>query len=458
LTLSFPRAGWVEIDPELVVAATAEVLREALDRAAATGRDVAAIGLTNMRETAFAWQPSTQRCVYPGIMWMSEQSEPVVTEWHRAGFDSLIRARTGLTNHSFFFGSKIAWLFEERSDLGHLAEKGDLKVGTVDSWLLYRLTGGAEHRTDVSNGSRYQLMNLSSLRWDEELSRALGIPMKCLPTLCPTESRFGNTDPGICGRAVPITGIVADQQASLYGHGCEDPGDLKITFGTSGVACLNCGEAPRLSEGLVTSVAWQDHSGRTVYEIEGSAFHSGYTVGWLAGRLKLADAHDIPIDRSPLAASDRVYFLPSFTTMGAPRWPKGRGAIIAGLAMDTSVHDINRAAIEAMAYQAFDLYSAMSRPGGEETRSVAVDGGGARNDYLCQLLSDLLGVDVIRPAMQELTSAGAAKAAIGGMGLQTDRYFGQDRSQATRFRPASDRSYALEGYHQWSTLVERMLQ
>ena len=284
VSLSFPQPGWVEIDPETIAQATIRSVRAALEWVAQTGGTAVALGLTNMRESAFTWQKSTGQIVYPGIMWMSQQSEPVVEEWRAAGLEELIRSRTGLSNHSFFFGSKLAWLLRTDSDARKLADQGDLAAGTLESWLLYRLTGGAVHATDVSNGSRYQFMDLKTRTWDEEMCEALGVPRSTLPDLRPSEYHFGTTDPDVCGAAIPITGIIADQQAALYGHGCEDRGDVKATFGTSGVVALNTGSEAVLPEGLIACVGWEDAAGNSCYETEGSAFHSGYTVGWLRQR------------------------------------------------------------------------------------------------------------------------------------------------------------------------------
>lgn len=458
LPLSMPHPGWVEIDPEVVAGATIRVVRSGLDWADSHGHTVATIGLANMRETAFAWRRSTQLPAYPGIMWMSAQSQPTVESWRAAGLDPLIRERTGLTNHSFFFGSKVAWLLAERPELASLAEQGDLAVGTLESWLLYRLSGGATHATDVSNGSRYQLMGLATLRWDEELCKALQVPRAALPTLLPTSAPFGTTHSAVCGTEIPITAMVADQQASLLGHGCDQPGDIKVTFGTSGVVSLNCGPQVVLRDGLVTSVAWTRPDGSVDYEVEGSAFHSGYTVDWILKRFGGAHSWSARMVESPMRATERTYVLPAFSELGAPRWPSGRGAIISGLGMDTTREDLIRAGVEAMAFQAYDLFLALALPEDASSGEVNVDGGGAANDYLCQLLADLVGREVVRPTTQEVTSVGAAKAAIIGLGLPVDRHFGQDRSAATRFHPRQDSSYANEGYQCWANLVERTLR
>ena len=456
VSLAHPRPGWVEIDPEEIAQATIRAVRAAFEWVGGQGGEVLALGLTNMRESAFTWHRSTGKPVYDGVMWMSQQSEPIVEKWRAAGLEDLIRSRTGLGNHSFFFGSKLAWLLDTHPEARTLAEQGDLAAGTLESWLLYRLTGGAVHATDVSNASRYQVMDLKTRTWDDELCDRLGIPRSTLPEIRPSEYHFGTTDADVCGFAVPVTGILADQQASLYGHGCEDRGDVKATFGTSGVVALNTGPDAVLADGLIACVGWEDSDGENCYEIEGSAFHSGYTVGWLRERFGNA-IPETARDRSAREPQDRVYILPSFSEMGAPRWPSRRGAVITGLGMDTTPEEITEAAVEAMAFQAYDLFAAMGDVG-SGTTEVAVDGGGAANDVLCQLLADLFGCDVVRPDITELTSAGAAKAALRGVGEPADRYFGQDRSRAQRIRPGEDVSYAQGGYQEWVRLIETVLR
>lgn len=459
LPLDHPQPGWVQIDPTVLAERSVQVLREALDWAAEQGREVVALGVTNMRETTLAWSRDSGQPLHDGVMWMSNQSEPIAERWREAGLDSLIRERSGLANESFFFGSKLAWLIDQSPDVADAAESGDLAAGMVDSWLIHALTGGREHRTDTSNGSRAQLMNLRSTEWDPELCSALGIPVECLPELRPSMGEFGTTDPDVCGAEIPITGAVADQQSSLLGHGCEAAGQMKMTFGTSGVVCVNTGSEVVLADGMVANVAWTDERGKTAYEVEGSAFHSGYTVGWLSERLGgEADVDlDVAVEPSTADPEHRVYLLPSFSQLGAPRWPGGRGAVLTGLAMSTTNDDILRAGFEAMAYQAYDLYLAVksAAAGAEE---LNVDGGGAVNDYLCQLVADLFEMDVVRPTQQELTSVGAAKAALHGAGHTADAYFGQDRSAAVRFHPRDGHRYAKEGYERWVELVERCLR
>ena len=255
ISLQFPRPGWVEVDPDELADAAIRVVRTALAWAADQGHRVLTLGLANMRETAFAWRRSTGQPLHPGIMWMSLQSAPVVDLWRAQGLDALIRQRTGLSNDAFFFGSKIRWLLDHDPDVAQAAREHDLAVGTVDSWLLHRLSGGRVHRTDVANGSRTQLMNLADRCWDPQLCAALGIPEDALPALTPSSGWYGVADPAVLGQELPITGVIADQQASLLGHGCEIPGSGKTTFGTSGVVSVNLGPEMTMRPGLVTSVA-----------------------------------------------------------------------------------------------------------------------------------------------------------------------------------------------------------
>nr|WP_256449205.1 FGGY family carbohydrate kinase [Paeniglutamicibacter quisquiliarum] len=452
LTLKVTGPHHVEIDPVALVSATIRVLRAALARCEVKPL---CIGITNMRESAIAWSRDTGRPVHDGIMWMSQQSADIVRRWDLQGLAPLIQAATGLGNHTFFFGSKIAWLLDARPELAALADSGRLAVGTIDSWLLYSLTGGAVHATDLSNASRYQLLNLDTLDWDGQLPEALGIPRQALPELRPTSSHFGHTDPGIIGERIPITGMIGDQQASLLGHGCDSPGDTKVTFGTSCVVSSNLGPHPLRAEALVTSVAWTTDSAGADYELEGSAFHSGYTLSWLSRLLSLPPDRIPEPERSGLTADERIYVVPSFTELGAPRWLGGSGATISGLHMDTGPDDLMRAGLESMAFQAFDLFKAMG--GLPNAEPLSVDGGGAGNNYLCQLLADLTGRQIVRPASRELTARGVARVALKTFGAdlpEDDMAVGDDREH---FRPDGERGYANEGYDQWSEVVTRSL-
>lgn len=453
LSLTMVGPQQVEIDPMQLLAATVRVLLATL--AQCEGDEPVCIGLTNMRETAMVWSCHTGKPLHNGIMWMSQQSASVVQRWEGEGLSSLIRARTGLSNHTFFFGSKIAWLFDQRPELRALAATGELVVGTVESWLLYSLTGGVAHATDVSNASRYQLMNLETLEWDQELCTALEIPVETLPEIRSTSARFGVTDRSLLGVSIPITGMIGDQQASLLGHRCEQPGQSKVTFGTSCVVSVNLGTQPSNADGLVTSVAWADTNLKAIYEMEGSAFHSGYTLAWLSRMFSLPLVWDREISPSALPPDRRPYVLPSFTELGAPRWPQGAGALISGLTMDTEPADLIRAGLESMAFQAFDLVSAIPASVRRDG-PLSVDGGGGGNNYLCQLLADLSQSTVVRPPSRELTAFGAARVALMTMDLDLPDSALVEPPGYDHFEPSSD-SDALEGFEHWKNLISRNL-
>ena len=445
----------IEVDPLHLVQATIRVLRATL---ALCSRTPISVAITNMRETAIAWSRETGQPVHNGIMWMSQQSQNIVQRWDSEGLSSLIRERTGLANHTFFFGSKIAWLLDENPDLEKPTRDGRIAVGTVDSWLLYVLSGGTVHATDVSNASRYQLLNLRTLQWDSDLSDALRIPITALPLVKPTSADFGYTDAGLTGVRLPITGMIGDQQASLLGHDCVQVGDAKVTFGTSCVVGVNLGRRPSEATGLVTSVAWAENETEAVYEMEGSAFHSGFTMTWLTRVLSLPSAAQDGVKRSAMPPNRRVTVIPSFTEMGAPTWLKGNGASISGLTIDTEPVDILRAGIESMAYQAFDLVSAVPVVTGQD-RALSVDGGAASNDYLCQTMADLTGRTIIRPPSRELTGFGAARAAAATLDIDIPIVaIPADRSRTSdRFMPAGDTAYATEGFAHWKETAMKHL-
>ncbi len=454
LELAPTALGRIEIDPRHLADATIRVLRATL---AECPSEPVGIAITNMRETAIAWRRDTGEPVHHGIMWMSQQSQTVVDRWEFEGLSGLIREKTGLANHTFFFGSKIAWLFDSYPEIKADAVAGRVAVGTVESWLLFVLTGGSVHATDVSNASRYQLLNLCGLHWDEELVDVLGIPLAALPTIQPTSTHFGFTALEVVGARIPISGMIGDQQASLLGHDCVAVGDAKVTFGTSCVVGVNLGSRASFAEGLVTSVAWSDGQTRAIYEMEGSAFHSGFTMAWLGKTLQLPGLPHGTMSRSPLAADRRVTVVPSFTELGAPRWLKGGGASINGLAIDTVAEDIIRAGLESMAFQAFDLVSAVPDVGMD--RPLSVDGGAASNDYLCQMLADLTNRVIIRPTSRELTGFGAARAAAATFDIEIPpcRDKGDSGELIERFLPSSGREYAAEGFEYWASTLARCL-
>lgn len=454
ITSLFPAPGHVEVDAAQIGVMASDMLRSAVESLTQTGYTPTCLGITNMRETAVAWHRNTGQPLHNAIHWMSTQSEPQVDRWREDGTGERIGRLTGLSNESFFFGSKIRWLLDENDVASRLATSGELCVGTLDAWLLYTLTDGARYATDVSNASRYQILNLETAQWDAELAQAIGIEAAQLPEIVPTQGFLGLTNSAAVGAEIPITGLIADQQASLLGHGATEPGDTKITFGTSGVVCLNLGTSPRIEPGLATSIAWTGQSlQERVYEIEASAFHAGSTINWLSERLMGADPWNGTLTPSAAPPTRRPFVVPAFTQLGAPRWPRRTGGAIVGLQMDSSVGDIVRAGFEAMAFQAFDTLTFL----GHAPDEVSVDGGGARNDYLCQFLANLLGTTVRRPKNTELTARGAAMMAVHGQGHDVGSWFPETILAGDAFEPEEDSAYARSGYAEWSNVVERLL-
>lgn len=454
VTWLYPQPGFVEVDARELAEIAVGLVRRGVETLGDDGHEIVSLGITNMRETAVAWRADSGVPVHSAIHWMSGQSQPQVDRWEEDGVGDLIRDLTGTANESFFFGSKVRWLLENKPEIVRQADAGNLLVGTVECWLVYALTGGAVHATDVSNASRYQLMNLRTLRFDDQLVSALKIPPHALPDIRRTDGFFGETDPATLGASIPITGVIADQQASLFGHQATSPGDVKATFGTSGVVCMNLGDEVQIEKGLVTSVAWSGKGEDTaVYEIEASAFHSGSTITWLSNFLTLADPWSLELLASSVPVALRPCVVPAFTQLGAPRWPRRTGGAVTGLQLDTAPIDVMRAAVETMAFQAYDTLRFLDR----SPPLISVDGGGAVSNYLCQTLANLTGVFVSRPTNQELTSVGAARMALAGAGENGESWFPGGIGERQVFEPVNDRGYAREGYEHWSDVVDRVL-
>jgi glycerol kinase len=450
----YPKPGFVEVNPRIIAHQSIELLREGIRRLVDEGAEPVCLGMTNMRETAVAWRADSGEPVHAAIHWMSLQSQPQVDRWAVDGTAERIRQVTGTMNEAFFFGSKIRWLLDNSQEARDHLLAQNLRVGTLETWLLYVLTGGTLHATDVSNASRSQMMDLKTLAWDSELVEAVGLTLESLPEISPTFGHYGVTDSMVVGAEIAISGVIADQQASLFGHGAVSPGDVKATFGTSGVVCLNLGDQIRLEEGLVTSVAWSgDSAGTVLYEIEASAFHSGSTISWLGDRLSNVDPWSKEMTHSTSPAHFRPYVIPAFTQLGAPRWPRRTGGAIAGLQLDTSTADIVRAGFEAMAFQAYDTLRFLE----SSPAVISVDGGGAASRYLCQTLANLSQATVSRSTNLEITAAGTAMMAIRGIGESVDSWFPPEPGERIVFEPQDDAGYAQEGYAHWVDLVERVL-
>ena len=453
----YPRPGWVEHDPEQIWRTTVEAIGQALGAARISPAEVVAIGITNQRETTILWERRSGRPIHNAIVWQCRRTADACDRLKAEGVEAEVRRKTGLVVDAYFSGTKIAWLLDHVEGARARAERGEIAFGTVDSWLLWRLTGGAVHATDPSNASRTLCFDIRALRWDEGLAKMLGVPMQVFPELRPSAGVFGETAAGgPLPAGIPVAGIAGDQQAALFGQACLEPGMAKNTYGTGCFLLLNTGERLVTSDrGLLTTVAWQV-GGRTIYALEGSVFIAGAAVQWLRDGLGIiARAGETQALAESVADTGGVYLVPAFVGLGAPYWdPYARGTIV-GLTRGTTRAHLARAALEAIAYQSRDVLDTMAQDSGVPIRTLRVDGGAAANDFLCQFQADMLGVEVLRPSITETTGLGAAGLAGLGAGLwQAEELAGRWRLER-RFTPVlapSDREARYDG---WRRAVER---
>jgi glycerol kinase len=456
----YPSPGHVTHDPEAIWESQLAVAREVVERAGGAGL-FAAVGLTNQRETTVVWERETGRPVADAIVWQSRITAPLCAALRDAGHEPLFRSRTGLPLDAYFSGPKIRHILDAEPGLRARAERGELAFGTVDSFLLWRLTGGRVHATDVSNASRTLLFDIHRLAWDDELLDLVGVPRGMLPEVRPSSGAFGETDESLFGASLPIGGVAGDQQAATFGQACFAPGEAKNTYGTGAFLLLNTGTTPVESEhGLLTTVLWQLGPGEpAVYALEGSVFVAGAAVQWIRDGLRAIGASP-EIERLAAGVDDTggVYLVPAFVGLGAPYWdPHARGALL-GLTRGTGLPEIARATIESIAYQVADVLDAMDADAGSRLRALRVDGGAAGNDALLQFQADILDVPVERPVVAETTALGAAYLAGLAVGFWRDpadvaANWALDR----RFEPSMDavrRERLLRG---WRRAVERSL-
>jgi glycerol kinase len=455
----FPQPGHVEHDPEAIWQSQFDVARDALLRAARSASDVAAIGVTNQRETTILWEKATGKPVANAIVWQSRVTADLCDRLKSAGHEKTFRDKTGLVIDAYFSGTKIAYLLDTISGLRARAEKGEILFGTVDTFLTWRLTGGKRHVTDYSNASRTLIYNIHTLDWDDELLRILNIPRAMLPEVQPSSTVYGETDRSLFGESIPIASLIGDQQAATFGQGCFEPGSAKNTYGTGCFLLLNTGDKPVASKnGLITTIGW-GLGGKLTYCLEGSVFIAGAVVQWLRDGLKMIGTAP-EIENLALAVPDAggVYFVPAFVGLGAPYWnQKARGTII-GLTRGTTREHIARAALESMAYQTRDVLEAMQQDSGMTLAVLKVDGGAAANNLLMQFQSDVLGVSVQRPVVHETTALGAAYLAGLAVGFWQDqndvrRNWALDREFKSTMR--NDRREQL--YARWKQAVTRSL-
>ena len=403
----YPKPGWVEHDPLEIWRTQLEAAKGALTAAQVESSQIEAIGITNQRETTLVWERSTGKPVYNAIVWQCRRSADICKELSALGLSETIHDRTGLVLDPYFSGTKLVWMFNEIPGLRARAERGELAFGTVDSWLIYNLTG--RHATDATNASRTMLFNIHTGNWDEDILKVLQIPASILPEVLPSSAEFGKTKPGLFGREIPVTGCAGDQQAALFGHACFEPGSAKNTYGTGCFTLMNTGSVPVASRhNLLTTVAWDLGKGFT-YALEGSVFIAGAVVQWLRDELGLlADSADSEALARSVADTGGVYVVPAFVGMGAPYWdPEARGTIV-GITRGTNRARLVRAALEAIAYQSRDLLVAMESDFGSALPYIKADGGAAANSFLMQFQADVLDRPVILPEVNEVTALGAA--------------------------------------------------
>ena len=457
LTCHYPASGWVEQDPQEIVTGQVEAAREALQAAGLAAGDLAAVGITNQRETTLVWERATGRPVAPAIVWQCRRTAGLCEQLRAQLGDDYVREHTGLVIDPYFSATKLQWILNEVQGARARAERGELLFGTVDTWLLWNLTGGRRHVTDVSNASRTMLLNLHTRQWDEEILAALDIPPAMLPQVCPSSGELGELQPDVLGAAVPLTAAIGDQQAALFGQACFAPGMAKSTYGTGCFLLMNTGAQPVPSHhGLLSTVGWSV-GGTVEYALEGSVFVAGAAVQWLRDQLGLIQsAPESEAVAQSVPDTGGVYFVPAFVGLGAPHWDdRARGTLV-GLTRGTERTHIVRAALEAVAYQTADVLQAMAADRGAPLTELRVDGGAAANDFLLQFQADVLGVPVVRPRVLETTALGAAYLAGLTVGCWPDQdtlagQWALDR----RFEPAMADARRQELLSGWRRAVVR---
>lgn len=462
----YPKPGWVEHDAAEILETTLEVARGAMAKAGLSAADIAAIGITNQRETTVVWDKETGAPVCPAIVWQCRRTAPMADALAASGWAEKIRQRTGLVPDAYFSGTKLRWILDKVPGARQGAEEGRLLFGTIDSWLIWKLTGGRAHVTDVTNASRTMLFDIRRLRWDPELLELFGIPEQMLPRVQPSSCIYGETEPGLFGGKIPVAGAAGDQQSALFGQCCFEAGDVKNTYGTGCFLLMHTGSEPVFSEnGLITTIA-ASGPGKIRYALEGSVFTAGAAVQWLRDELKLIpDAAASEAEARSVADTGGVYVVPAFTGLGAPYWNQYARGTITGITRGFTRAQLVRATLESIAYQTCDICRAMESDAGVELTRLRVDGGAAANDLLMQFQSDLLGAEVLRPACIETTALGAAYLAGLAVGYwkdtadirqnrQTGRVFLPEMRDATRAKLLKGWNRALTTALAWADMEE----
>ena len=457
LTQIYPQPGWVEHNPREILDSQFETLRQLIERNGLKAGQIAAIGITNQRETTVVWDRNTGKAICNAIVWQDRRTAPICEDLKDNGHAEYINRSTGLIVDSYFSATKLKWILDNVKGAREMADAGELLFGTVDTWLLWHLTDGAVHATDFSNASRTMLFDISRLCWDEKILQLLDIPRSVLPEVRSSSGVFGFYE--LNGERIPIAGIAGDQQAALFGQACFEPGKVKNTYGTGCFMLMNTGDVRKYSEsGLLSTIAWEI-GGKVCYALEGSVFIAGAAVQWLRDGLELfADAAESEAMALAANPNSAVYVVPAFTGLGAPYWDMyARGAIF-GLTRDTGKNEITRATLEAIAFQTKDLLDAMEIESGIRLSILKVDGGACANNFLMQFQADILDTPVERPLVTESTALGAAYLAGIGVGIWSQEEIAVNRRVERRFEPGFDETKRAELYRGWQNAVGRTLE
>lgn len=450
--------GWVEHDPDEIYANTIEVVRQLLEKSGIDRNEVKALGISNQRETAMAWNRETGKPVYNAIVWQCARGAAICERLSKKGAEKLVKEHTGLQLSPYFSAAKLAWILENVDGTAELAQQGDLCCGTMDSWLVYRLTGGKEFRTDYSNASRTQLFDVRNLCWDEEICGLFGIPTCCMAELTDSDGLFGETDfEGLLPHAIPIHGVLGDSHGALFGQGCLKRGMMKTTYGTGSSIMMNIGEKPIFSDlGVVTSLAWKV-GGKVQYVLEGNINYTGAVITWLKDQMGLLASAGESETLARLAnPADHTYLVPAFSGLGAPYWRSDVSAALVGMSRTTTKAEVVKAGLECIAYQITDIVKLMAEAAGIEELELRVDGGPTRNKFLMQFQSDILNCTVQVPDAEELSGIGAAYAAGLGAGIYGEDVF--NSMKYTPFTPKMDEETRQKKYGGWRDAVAMLLK
>jgi len=456
-TQIFPQPGWVEHDPMEIWASQLSVITEAMAKVNVSAEDVAAIGITNQRETTVVWNKNTGKPVYNAIVWQCRRTSDYCEQLKGEGFDKLVKERTGLVLDAYFSGTKVRWILENVPGAKEEAKAGNLLFGTVDTWLVWQLTKGKVHATDYSNASRTLLFDIHKLEWDQEILDKFGIPKSMLPEVKPSSYVFGNSDVHLLGGEIPIAGIAGDQQAALFGQCCFEPGMVKNTYGTGCFTLMNTGEkAVESKNGLLTTIAWGE-GGKVEYALEGSVFIAGAAIQWLRDGLRMIDnASFSEAYAEKVEDSGGVYVVPAFVGLGAPYWDQYARGVIVGITRGTTKEHFIRATLESIAYQSYDVINAMAADTGGKLEKVGVDGGACNNNFLMQFQADILDVDVVRPQVTESTALGAVFLAGLAVGYYKDKSEIVEKIKVDRvFKPHMDTAIRTNLLTGWAQAVGR---